>query len=82
MRHSIGQSKKAVDTTTFSDPNGRQFYKMRLKLTRDHFGRNPKEARVLPGMEVEVDVKTGTRSILTYILKPVARTWDTALREP
>jgi hypothetical protein len=36
----------------------------------------------MPGMEVEVDVKTGVRSIMGYLLKPVARTWDTALREP
>lgn len=71
-----------ISATTFSDQDGRQFYKVRVRLARDYFGNDPKEARILPGMEVEVDVKTGTRSILAYVLKPVARTWDTALREP
>ena len=71
-----------IAATTYSDPEGRQFYKVRVRLSRDYFGDDPKEARVLPGMEVEVDVKTGSRSILTYLLKPVTRTWDTAMREP
>jgi len=71
-----------ISATTFSDPDGRQFYKVRVKLMRDYFGKDPKAARILPGMEVEVDVKTGSRSILAYALKPVTRTWETALREP
>lgn len=71
-----------ISATTFADADRRQFYKIRVKLTRDHFGHDPKKTRVLPGMEVEVDIKTGSRSILAYLLKPVTRTWDTALREP
>jgi len=71
-----------ISATTFADQNGRQFYKVRVRLIRDHFGDNPKAGRVMPGMEVEVDVKTGARSVLAYVLKPVVRTWDTALREP
>ena len=70
-----------ISATTFSDPDGRRFYKVLVRLARDHLGSDPR-ARVMPGMEVEVDVKTGVRSILGYLLKPVARTWDTALREP
>lgn len=71
-----------VSATTFADQNGRQFYKVRVRLARDRFGEGPRAARILPGMEVEADVKTGARSILAYMLKPVTRTWDTALKEP
>lgn len=71
-----------ISATTFADQNGRQFYKVRIRLARSHFGANPAAARIMPGMEVEVDVKTGARSVLAYMLKPVTRTWDTALREP
>jgi membrane fusion protein, adhesin transport system len=71
-----------ISATTFSDPEGRRFYKVRVRLARDYFGNSPKATRVLPGMEVQVDVKTGARSILGYLLKPVTRTWETALREP
>ena len=71
-----------ISATTFADQDGRQFYRVRVRLARDYFGENPREGRLLPGMEVEVEVKTGARSILAYILKPVTRTWDTALHEP
>jgi membrane fusion protein, adhesin transport system len=71
-----------ISATTFADQNGRQFYKVRVRLSRDHFGADPRRGRIIPGMDVEVDVKTGARSVLAYLLKPVTRTWDTALKEP
>jgi HlyD family secretion protein/adhesin transport system membrane fusion protein len=71
-----------ISPTTFADQNGRQFYKVRVRLGRDYFGNDRAKGRVIPGMDVEVDVKTGARSILAYMLKPVTRTWDTALKEP
>lgn len=71
-----------ISATTFADQNGRQFYKVRVRLAQDHFGADPRKGRIIPGMDVEVDVKTGARSILAYLLKPVARTWDSALKEP
>lgn len=71
-----------ISATTFADQNGRQFYKVRVRLTRDYFGPDPQRGRIIPGMDVAVDVKTGARSVLSYLLKPVTRTWDTALKEP
>jgi HlyD family secretion protein/adhesin transport system membrane fusion protein len=71
-----------ISASTFADQDGRQFYKVRVRLKRDYFGNDPRKGRIIPGMDVEVDVKTGARSILVYLLKPVTRTWDTALKEP
>lgn len=71
-----------ISATTFADQNGRQFYKVRVRLQRDYFGNDKVKGRIIPGMDVEVDVKTGARSVLAYLLKPVTRTWDSALKEP
>lgn len=71
-----------ISATTFADKDGRQFYKVRVRLSRDYFGNDKRKGRIIPGMDVEVDVKTGARSILAYLLKPVTRTWDSALKEP
>lgn len=71
-----------ISATTFADQNGRQFYKVRVRLQRDYFGNDRVKGRIIPGMDVEVDVKTGARSVLAYLLKPVTRTWDSALKEP
>lgn len=71
-----------ISAATFSDRDGREFYKIRVRLERDYFGSDTNANRVIPGMDAQADVKTGERSVLTYLLKPVARTLDTALREP
>ncbi len=71
-----------ISAAAFSDRDGREFYKIRVRLERDYFGSDTSAARLIPGMYAEADIKTGNRSVLTYLLKPVARTLDTALREP
>ena len=38
-------------------------------------------AMLKPGMSATVDIKTGTRSILTYLFKPITRAFSGALRE-
>ncbi|MBP6014308.1 MAG: HlyD family type I secretion periplasmic adaptor subunit [Alphaproteobacteria bacterium] len=70
-----------ISASTFATQDGQSFYKIRVRLNDDHM-RDRLDARILPGMDAEVDVKTGSRSVLAYLLKPVTRTWDTALREP
>lgn len=70
-----------ISATTFADGDRRRFYKVRVRLARDYLGSDPKVLRVLPGMEVDVDVKTGFRSVLAYLLKPVMQTRETAFRE-
>ncbi len=42
----------------------------------------PAGANLLPGMTLEADVKTGTRSVLDYFLDPLMRGLSEALREP
>lgn len=39
-------------------------------------------AGLLPGMTLEADVKTGTRSVMDYFLDPILRGLNEALREP
>lgn len=42
----------------------------------------PPGTGLLPGMTLEADVKTGTRSVLDYFLDPLLRGLNEALREP
>jgi adhesin transport system membrane fusion protein len=41
-----------------------------------------KRLDVMPGMTVTVDIRTGRRSALSYMLKPIRRTLDEAFSEP
>jgi hemolysin D len=42
----------------------------------------PPGFRLIPGMPVTGDVKVGTRSVLSYLMRGLTRGIDEAMREP
>lgn len=42
----------------------------------------PEDLRLTPGMEVQAEIKVGTRSVLEYIIHPLVKSLDEAIREP
>lgn len=71
-----------ISADTSQDEEGNSFYLVKVRtelssLTRDDGTQMP----IIPGMLTSVDVITGQRSILEYILNPILRAKDTALRE-
>lgn len=58
-------------------------YKARIQLEPGEKLRDvPDDFRMIPGMLATAEIKTGTRSVLSYFLYPVVRALDEALREP
>jgi adhesin transport system membrane fusion protein len=64
------------DTTV--DERGNAFYLVRVHTTRAGFS---EKLPIIPGMTAEVDVLTGNKSVLSYLLKPVLKVQSHALRE-
>ena len=64
------------DTTV--DERGNAFYLVRVHTTKPGFG---EKLPIIPGMTAEVDVLTGNKSVLSYLLKPVLKIQSHALRE-
>jgi len=64
------------DTTV--DERGHAFYLVRVRTTRPELG---EKLPIIPGMTAEVDVLTGRKSVLSYLLKPVLKVQSHALRE-
>lgn len=60
------------------DEKGNAFYIVRVRTNRPNFGEN---LPIIPGMTAEVDILTGKKSILSYLLKPVLRAKQYALTE-
>ena len=58
----------AADTVT--DEDGNAFYLVRVRTLKSSLG---KSMPIIPGMVAEVDIMTGKKSILSYLLKPVTR---------
>jgi adhesin transport system membrane fusion protein len=60
------------------DQKGNAFYVVRLRTRKAALGEH---LPVIPGMVAQVDILTGKRSILSYLLKPVLRAKANALSE-
>ncbi len=59
------------------------FYPIKVRTATNTLGkdRHGKELGIIPGMVTEVDIITGKKTILTYLLKPLNRARMRALRE-
>ncbi|MGF1613241.1 MAG: HlyD family type I secretion periplasmic adaptor subunit [Gammaproteobacteria bacterium] len=59
------------------------FFLSRIELDKPLQLRNlPEHARLLPGMTLTAQIVVGKRSVISYLLWPLTRTLDEALREP
>jgi membrane fusion protein, adhesin transport system len=70
-----------ISPSTFLDPNGQPYYKAIVRLEKPYLGDNPKQNLILPGMTLEADIRTGSKTILQYLLKPIFKSGQQALRE-
>ncbi|MGF6313248.1 hemolysin D [Bradyrhizobium sp. i1.8.4] len=65
-----------------SEPKGQELeYAARVSLDRTHMQVEDKLVKLGPGMAVTVEIKTGTRRIISYLLSPLARYKQESLRE-
>jgi len=72
---------KQISADTITDEEGNSFYIARIETDRNHLGTENAPLYLLPGMTASVDVIVGKHTVLDYILKPIIKARDTALRE-
>jgi adhesin transport system membrane fusion protein len=60
------------------DERGNAYYLVRVRTQKAGFG---DKMPIIPGMTAEVDVLTGRKSVLSYLLKPVLKVQSRALSE-
>ena len=70
-----------ISADSITDKEGNDFYLVRLRTKQNYLGSKEKPLPIIPGMVVSVDILTGKKTILSYLLKPVLRAQSTALRE-
>ncbi|MEN5092181.1 HlyD family type I secretion periplasmic adaptor subunit [Pseudomonas protegens] len=69
-----------ADTITDEDKKT-TYYMIKLRTDRSHLGTDDKPLLIIPGMVASVDIITGKKSILSYLLKPIIRARAEALHE-
>jgi adhesin transport system membrane fusion protein len=70
-----------ISADTITDENGDSFYLIRVRTERSHLGTDDNPLKIIPGMTAVVDILTGQKTVLDYLLKPVLRARELALRE-
>ena len=70
-----------IGADTVTDEDGNSFYLIKLRTRKSHLGTDDKPLLIIPGMVATVDIITGKKSVLSYLLKPILRAKAEALRE-
>ena len=67
-----------ISPDTVVDDRGNAFYLVRVQTKKSQLGES---MPIIPGMTAEVDVLTGKKSVMSYLLKPILKIKQNALRE-
>ncbi|CAE6909943.1 Membrane fusion protein (MFP) family protein [Pseudomonas marincola] len=70
-----------ISADTITDDEGNSFYLIQVRTEKSHLGGDDHPLTIIPGMIATVDIVTGEKSVLDYLLKPVLKARTEALRE-
>jgi membrane fusion protein, adhesin transport system len=69
----------APDTTM--GPDNQPFYRVVVQTERAYLGEENSKRTITAGMQATVDIRTGTRTVMEYLVKPVLKLRHEAFRE-
>lgn len=69
-----------ISADTTQDEEGNSFYIVRVRTEKTSFGHD-ETLPIIPGMTASVDIITGKRTVLDYLLKPIISAQNNALKE-
>ena len=70
-----------ISADTIQDERGEHWFRVRLRTDKAFLGTEANPLPIIPGMTASVDILTGHKTVLEYLLRPILRAKDTALRE-
>lgn len=70
-----------ISADTIKDEKGESFYIVRIRTDNSFVGSDEKPLLIIPGMRTNVDIITGDKTLMAYLLKPILRAKQNALTE-
>lgn len=70
-----------ISPDTYLEEDGQPYYKVRVQVEQDHFANGSERYQLLPGVQVMVDIITGSRSVMAYLFAPYMHGMSEAMRE-
>ena len=63
-----------ISPDTITEKDDKTYYLVRIETEKNFIGDREKSMKIIPGMVADVDIITGKKTILDYILKPILKT--------
>ncbi len=76
----VGEVEK-ISADSIQDDEGNTFFLATIRTRESFLGAEQAPLRIIPGMQAGVDIITGKKTVLDYLLKPILRAKQGALRE-
>jgi adhesin transport system membrane fusion protein len=70
-----------ISPDSITNEKGESFYRVRVRTKETKLKKGTKEYDIIPGMQATVDVITGKKTVMAYLMKPFIKASQTALRE-
>jgi adhesin transport system membrane fusion protein len=70
-----------ISADTITNEKGDAFYLITVRTKVNNLTKSKEQMPIIPGMLATVDIKTGKKTILDFIIKPIIKTKERALRE-
>lgn len=72
---------KLVSANTITDEHGNSFYLVNIETDKTHLVKDDKPLEIMSGMTVTVDILTGKKTVMDFILKPILKVKQNSLGE-
>ncbi|THF55009.1 HlyD family type I secretion periplasmic adaptor subunit [Ollibium composti] len=76
-----GKVANVTADSLVDEKTGEPYYQVRVTTDKSTLQRDGKTYSIIPGMICSVDIKTGRKTILNYLLKPINKAREEAMRE-
>ncbi len=70
-----------ISADTIADDKGESFYRVRVRTRDTALEKAGQPLPITPGMTTQVDILTGQKTVMDYLLKPILKAKQRALRE-
>jgi adhesin transport system membrane fusion protein len=70
-----------ISADTIADERGERFFRVRVRTADNVLRKGDEALPIIPGMTTQVDVLTGEKTVMDYLLKPILKAKQQALRE-
>jgi membrane fusion protein, adhesin transport system len=72
---------EVISADSITDERGEHFFQIRVRTSKNHLGTSANPLPIIPGMVATVDIMSGQKTVMDYILKPLKRAQAAALTE-